>query len=222
MEKITTTAAKGAHAGQPILTTGAPLDQAQAAMIMIHGRGASAHDILSLAPELNVPGFAYIAPQAAGNTWYPFPFREPMSKNEPYLSSALSVVDALVAQLGEAGFPPEKIMLLGFSQGACLASTYVAQHAQRYGGLAVLSGGLIGPDDTPREYPGSLNGTPVFLGCSTIDFHIPRQNVEKTAEVLKKLGGDVTLRLYPNMDHTINEDEIALVSGIMSGLVAAK
>jgi phospholipase/carboxylesterase len=215
---LSTSSAVGVHAGQPILVTGEALDKANAAMILIHGRGASARDILSLVPELDVPGFAYIAPQAAGGTWYPYSFREPLSKNEPNLSSALSVIDALVAQLGEVGIPPEKIMLLGFSQGACLSATSIAQHAQRYGGLAVLSGALIGPDDSPHDYPGSLDGTPIFLGCSTIDFHIPRQNVEASAEVLKKMGGDVTLRLYPNMDHTINEDEVRFVQDMMRGL----
>src|SRR5260221_8006957 len=149
MATLTTNSAQGAYAGQPILMAGAPLDQADAAMIMVHGRGASARDILGLASELNVPGYTFIAPQAAGNTWYPFPFREPLSKNEPNLSSALSVLDTLVAQLGEAGFSREKIVLLCFSQGACLASTYVAQHARRYRGFTVLRRRLIRPPDKP-------------------------------------------------------------------------
>jgi phospholipase/carboxylesterase len=207
---------EGPHRGQPVLTAGQPLSSAKAAMVMIHGRGASAQDILSLVPELAHPDFAYLAPQAAGYTWYPYGFMSPLEQNEPHLSSALATVGALVDYLTQTGFSAEAIMLLGFSQGACLSLEFAARNTQRYGGLAGLSGGLIGPDDTPRDYQGSLTGTPVFLGCSDVDFHIPKERVMHTAEVLEALGADVTMRLYPNMGHTINQDEIDFVRKLMA------
>ena len=206
------------HQGQPVLHTGTPLDRAQAAMILVHGRGASARDILTLVPEFDRPGFAYLAPQAAGDTWYPYSFLSPLARNEPYLSSALERLDEVVQQVLQAGIPAERVVLLGFSQGACLASEYVARHSRRYGGLAALSGGLIGPDDTPRDYAGSLDGTPVFLGCSDVDFHIPKQRVLESADALNRLGGQVTARLYPGMGHTVNQDEIDAVKQIMAAL----
>ena len=208
----------GPHQGQPILTSGVPLEQAQAAMIMIHGRGAAAEDILTLAPELDHPGFAYLAPQAANHTWYPYPFTAPLERNEPYLSSALARVGEALTQVAAAGIPPERTLLLGFSQGACLTLEWVARHARRYGGVAGLSGGLIGPDGTPRAYPGALDGTPVFLGCSNVDPHIPQARVEHTAQVLERLGGEVTTRIYPNMAHTVNLDEIAFVREMMAAV----
>ncbi|MBN1995196.1 MAG: alpha/beta hydrolase [Anaerolineae bacterium] len=210
----------GPHQGQPILTAGASLDQARAVMILAHGRGATAQSILTLAQEIDRPGFAYLAPQAAGNTWYPHSFLAPLPDNEPHLSSALAVLENMIAQLAEAGFPAEKVMLVGFSQGACLALEFVARHARRYGGVAGLSGGLIGPDGTPRDYAGSLKGTPIFLGCSDVDFHIPKERVHHTATALRSLGGKVTARLYPGMAHTINRDELEFVRGMMAGTVA--
>ena len=210
---------QGPHQGQPVLTAGEPLDKAKAAMIMVHGRGASAEDILSLTPELNQPGFAYLAPQAAGYAWYPNSFLAPIASNEPGLSSGLAVIASLLEKLAEAGIPSERTILLGFSQGACLSLEFAARNARRYGGLAGLSGGLIGPDGTPRDYPGSLDGTPVFLGCSDLDPHIPKERVEFSAEVLQRLGGNVTTRLYPRMGHTINRDEIRQVQDIMSALI---
>ena len=206
------------HAGRPPRTAGVPLDRARAAMILVHGRGASAESILELTELLDHPDFAYLAPQAAGGTWYPESFLAPIARNEPGISSALATIDQLVASLGGAGIPAERTILLGFSQGACLASEYVARHARRYGGLAALSGGLIGPDDTPRDYAGSLDGTPVFLGCSDVDFHIPRERVELTGQVLAGLGGAVDLRLYPGMGHTVNEDEIEAVRTMMQAV----
>lgn len=185
-------------------------------MLLIHGRGATAESILSLADELAHPDFVYLAPQAAGNTWYPHSFLAPIASNEPYLSSALLAVGDVLDHLENAGIPAERTILLGFSQGACLALEFAARHARRYGGLVGLSGGLIGPDGTPRNYPGSLAGTPVFLGCSDADFHIPQHRVLHSADVLKRLGGEVTTRLYPNMGHTINQDELDLVRGIMA------
>ncbi len=209
----------GPHQGQPVLTAGEPLAHAQAAMIMMHGRGASAEDILGLADEVNQPGFAYLAPQAAGHEWYPNRFFAPLASNEPGLSSALAVIASLLAQVAEAGIDPEHTMLLGFSQGACLALEFVARHARRYGGVAGLSGGLIGPDETPRNYAESLDRTPIFLGCSDRDLHIPSQRVEQSAEVLQRMGGNVTLRLYPNMGHTVNRDELQFVRSMMAALL---
>jgi predicted esterase len=207
------------HQGQPVLRRGEPLERAQAAMLMVHGRGASAEDILSLANEFDQPGFAFLAPQAAGNTWYPNRFLVPMNENEPWLSSALTFVGDVYSQIVQAGIPPEKIILLGFSQGACLALEFSARNVRRYGGIVGLSGALIGPKDTARDYPGSLDGTPVFLGCSDMDFHVPKESVDQSAEVFKMLGGEVTERLYPNMGHTVNQDEIDNVSRIMKLLV---
>jgi predicted esterase len=206
---------RGPHRGQPVLTAGKPLDQAKAAMVMMHGRGATAESILSLADELARPDFAYLAPQAAGNTWYPNRFLAPIASNEPYLSSALATVGEVLERLSEAGIRSEHTMLLGFSQGACLALEFTARHARRYGGVVGLSGGLIGPDGTPRDYPGSLAGTPVFLGCSDVDFHIPKERVLHSADVLRGLGGEVTTRLYPNMGHTVNQDELDAVRKMM-------
>jgi phospholipase/carboxylesterase len=199
---------------------GEPVSRARAAMLMLHGRGAEAEDILSLGNELNVPGFAYFAPQAAGNTWYPNRFLVPLSQNEPWLSSALKIVDDVLSEILNAGIPAERIILLGFSQGACLTLEFAARNARRYGGIVGLSGALIGPDDIPRDYKGSLARTPVFLGCSDVDFHVPKECVAETADVLKRLGGEVTLRLYPNMDHTVNQAEIDFVRGMMQTLLA--
>ncbi len=195
------------HQGQPILTTGAALNQARLAVIMLHGRGANAESILSLVPDLAMDDVAYFAPQAANNTWYLYRFLESIERNEPWLSSAFQTIDDVVAQITTV-LAPEHLVFLGFSQGACLASEYVARHAQRYAGLAVLSGGLIGPDDTPRDYTGSLAGTSIFIGCSDVDPHIPLARVQTTTRVLRQLGGTVTEQIYPSMDHTVCSDEI--------------
>ena len=203
------------HHGQRVLTAGAPLDTARAAMVLVHGRGASPEDILSLARTFEQTDFAYLAPQAAGFTWYPYSFLAPLANNEPGITSGLGVIDGLLARLEDAGIPSERCFLLGFSQGACLATEYAARNARRYGGVIGLSGGLIGPDATPRDYPGSLESTPVFLGCSDIDPHIPQVRVLETAQVLEALGGAVTLRLYPGMGHMVNEDEIGFIREMM-------
>lgn len=211
---------RGPHQGQPIMTAGEPLKRARAAMVMVHGRGASAQSILDLAVELHQPGLAYLAPQAAGDTWYPYSFLAPLARNEPGLSSGLAAIANVLAQVAQAGIPLERTMLVGFSQGACLALEFVARNARRYGGVAGLSGGLIGPDGTPRDYPGSLAGTPVFLGCSDVDFHIPKERVELSAQVLQRLGANVTMRFYPGMGHTVNQDEIDFVQGMVAALVS--
>lgn len=152
------------HHDQPIYRAGDTLETARAVMIMLHGRGASARDILSLTGELPREGFCFLAPEAADATWYPYRFMEPMDQNEPWLSSALNLVDAIVQMALDANIPHEKIILLGFSQGACLATEYAARHAQKFGGIVGLSGGLIGPDTTPRDYKGTFEHTPAFLG----------------------------------------------------------
>ncbi len=208
----------GPHQGQLVLFSGEPLKTARAAMILVHGRGASAEDILGLAREFPAPGLAYLAPQAAGHEWYPYSFMAPLESNEPGLSSGLAVIASLLSQIAEAGIPAERTILLGFSQGACLSLEFAARNTQRYGGVVGLSGGLIGPSGTPRDYPGSLENTPVFLGCSDKDFHIPKARVELSAQVLQHLGGDVTMRLYPNMGHTINRDEVRVVHEIVKAL----
>ena len=208
----------GPHQGQPVATAGLPLDEASAAMIMVHGRGATAESILTLTAEFDpaiTEQFAFLAPQAARNTWYPQSFLAPIEQNEPGISSGIAWLADLVAQIEDAAIPRERIMLLGFSQGACLSLEFVARHAQRYGGVAGLSGGLIGPDGTPRDYEGNLAGTPIFLGCSDVDFHIPKQRVVETAEILEQLGADVTMRLYRGMGHTVNHDEIEFVGRMM-------
>jgi predicted esterase len=210
---------QGPHQGQPVLLAGEPIDHAKAAMVMLHGRGASAEDILELVSELKQPGFVYLAPQAAGNAWYPNSFLAPIASNEPALSSALLTIENILAHLGEAAIPIERTIILGFSQGACLSLEYVARNARRYGGVVGLSGGLIGPDGTPRDYTGSLERTPVFLGCSDKDPHVPKERVELTAAIMQKLAGDVTVKLYPNLAHTVNPDEIRFIRTMMAALI---
>jgi predicted esterase len=208
------------HQGQPVYQSGETLEKARAAMVLVHGRGATAEDILTLTTEFNLGGFTYLAPQAAGYTWYPQSFLSPIQENEPFLSSALELLGYIGERLSEGGFTPERTILLGFSQGACLALEFAARNARRYGGLAGLSGGLIGPPGTPREYPGTLEGTPVFLGCSDVDPHIPKSRVLETAEVLKKMGGKVNTILYPGMGHTVNQEEIHYVREMMANLLS--
>lgn len=204
------------HAGGPIVTAGAELDQARSAVVMMHGRGAMARDILSLVPALDRPHLAYLAPQATDRTWYPNRFLAPLASNEPWLGSALGVIARLLDQIEAAGIPPAHTALLGFSQGACLGLEFAARNARRYGAVIGLSGGVIGPPGESRHDHGNLDGTPVFLGCSDIDGHIPKEVVLESAEILRNLGGAVTARLYPGMGHTINDDEIAMVRGMLA------
>jgi phospholipase/carboxylesterase len=209
----------GPHQGQPMVAAGRPVSAASAAMVMVHGRGATAESILELARELRAPELAYLAPQAAGYSWYPYSFLAPMHANEPCLSSALARITEVLTHLQDGGIPPERTILLGFSQGACLSLEFAARHARRYGGIAGLSGGLIGPPGIPRTYEGSLAGTPVFLGCSDRDPHIPRERVNETADVLRGMGAEVTERIYPALGHTVNEDELNFVRGMVEGLI---
>lgn len=208
----------GPHRIDSVITAGARLEKAKAALILVHGRGATAESMLPLAKLLGRSDIACLAPEATGNTWYPYSFLSPIEANEPHLSSALSVLAALVAKLGEEGFPPERVAFLGFSQGACLSTEFAARNARKYGCVIGLSGGLIGPPGTPRDYAGSLNGTPVFLGCSDIDPHIPVERVKETGTVLSKLGAAVDMRIYPGMGHTVNDDEIAAAKALVEGL----
>jgi phospholipase/carboxylesterase len=204
-----------------VVCAGSEVGRADAAVVMIHGRGASAEGMLDLAAEFVVPRIAYVAPQAATSTWYPHSFLAPLAQNEPALSEALATIGRVVADVVAQGVPHERIVLLGFSQGACLALEYAARNARRWGGVVALSGGLIGPDGTPRDYAGRLDGTPVFLGCSDVDSHIPLNRVHESADVLGKLGGSVTKRIYPGMGHTIVADEVAHVQQLLRSFAAA-
>ena len=199
------------HAGQPVETRGPKPEDARAAMIMIHGRNAMPRSILELVSLIGLKDIHYVAPAAANNTWYPFSFLTETSKNEPGISSGYFVIDGLVDDLIARGLTRDRIFMLGFSQGGCLATTYVARHAGRYGGVFGLSAGLIGPPGTEWTFQGSFEGTPVFLGCSDIDNHIPRERVEESAEVFQRMGANVTMRIYPNMAHTVNTDEVIFI-----------
>jgi predicted esterase len=203
------------HAGQPVVRQGAPLTDARRVAILVHGRGATAESILSIAESLDLPDVAYIAPQAAGRTWYPHSFLTPIDRNEPFLTSALHAIRALVDDLAQQGISGDRVALIGFSQGGCLSLECAARHARRFAAIAGLSAGLIGPPGTPREYTGTLAGTPVFLGCSDVDSHIPLARVRESAEVFRRLGAAVDERIYPAMGHTINQDEIEAVRAIL-------
>lgn len=207
----------GPHDGQTVLLAGEPFEKARGAMILVHGRGASAADIMTIGTELAHEGFAYLAPQAAGNAWYPLPFTAPLEDNEPYLSSALEVLEKLTETV-TAHVPHKRLILLGFSQGACLTLEFAARHARRYGGVIGFSGGLIGPDGTPRNYPGSFARTPVFIGCSDVDPHIKKERVVEAADVFGQMGADVQRKLYPNMAHTVNADEIHSAAQIVEAV----
>lgn len=208
----------GPHQGAKVVEFGVPLAEARAAVILIHGRGATAENILGLAEHFGRDDLAYRAPQASGNTWYPYSFLAPLEQNEPGLSSALRLVEDLVDAIAGQGMPPEKIVLAGFSQGACLSLEFAARNPRRYGAVLGLSGGLIGPPGTSWNAPGSLEGTPAFLGCGDVDSHIPIERVRETTEVLRRLDADVTERIYPGMGHGINEDEMMIVRQVLGSL----
>ena len=208
------------HRNQPVLERGRSLDSARAAVVLVHGRGASATDILDLAAELDFPGLAYLAPDAAGHTWYPYSFLAPIEQNQPWLDSALSLLGETVKRVTTAGIPRSELAIVGFSQGACLAIEFLARNAGRYGGLIAFTGGLIGPPGSKFIYSGELSGTPCFLGAGDPDPHVPWQRVAESASVLSALGATVTLRRYPGLPHTINEDEIEQAKNILRQLVA--
>jgi predicted esterase len=204
------------HGNQPVVYAGAPLDDADAALIMVHGRNAAPKNILELIDRFDRPRIACAAPAAAGGTWYPNSFMAPRASNEPGLSSALAMLDALVESLITRGFSAQRIVLLGFSQGACLTSEFVLRHQRRYGGVTIFSGGLIGEPGTSWAHEtGDLQSTPIFLGCSDIDHHIPKERVLETEEVFQRLGARVSRTLYPGMGHLVNDDEIRELQRIL-------
>ena len=206
------------HAGQPDIEAGLPLGEAPAAVIMVHGRGAGPADILGLVPRLDHPDFTYLAPSAANHTWYPHSFMAPVASNEPGLSSALGVLASLLARIEAAGVPRSRVVLLGFSQGACLAAEFAVRNASRFGGVVVFSGGLIGPPGTRWELDGRFESTPVFLGCSDVDAHIPEARVLESADVFSRMGAFASTRLYAGMGHLINDDEIEFTKGLLDGV----
>jgi predicted esterase len=210
--------APGPHDRQPVVERGAPLADARGALVLVHGRGDSAEGMLGLAHRLPVDGLVLLAPQAAGHSWYPNRFLAPLASNEPWLSSALAALDDLVRLCGEAGLGPERIVLAGFSQGACLALEYAVRQPRRYGGLAGLSGGLIGPPGTRWTPAASFARTPVFLGCSDVDGHIPAGRVRESAAVFRDAGADVTDVLYPGMDHAVTDEELPHVRAMLDRL----
>ena len=211
-------AVEGPHRNARVLSAGAPLANAKAAIILVHGRGATAESILPLADAFGRDDIAYVAPQAAGDTWYPQSFLAPIAENEPFLSSALDLLAGLLARLADSGFSAERVGIVGFSQGACLASEFAARNARRYGCVIAFTGGLIGPPGHPREYAGGFDGTPVFLGCSDVDPHVPLARVRETASVFERLGAEVDERIYPGMGHTVNADEISAATAVLGRL----
>ena len=193
---------------QALRTAGAPPSRAKGVVLLIHGRGATADSMLPLADVIAMPDLCYLAPQAEGYTWYPQSFMAPAETNEPFLSSALSRIAAIISGILDTGITPEKLAVIGFSQGACLASETVLLNPRPYAFVGVLSGGAIGPPGTPRDYAGSLAGASVFLGCADHDAHIPLGRVQETSQVFRGMGADVTERIYPGSMHGVNDDEI--------------
>lgn len=208
----------GPHDGQPVRQAGTPLGHAPIAVIMVHGRNAGPENILDLVPRLARPGVTYLAPAAANRTWYPNSFLADIASNEPGLSSGLAAIGALVTTVEAAGIARDRTVLLGFSQGACLATEFAVRHASRFGGVVVFSGGAIGPPGTRWDESGRFDGTPMFFGCSDVDSHVPAARVIESAELCARMGADVTRRLYPGMGHTINDDEIAWVQHLLDSL----
>jgi len=206
------------HAGQPVMTFGPPLQRARAAVIAVHGRNATPRNILDLAPLIGNDAVRFVAPAAEGGTWYPNGFMFPIGQNEPGITSGISVVHALIDELVAGGIATERIVLMGFSQGACLSSTAAQRRPARYGGLLLFSGALIGPPGTAWNEDGDFAGTPVFLGCSDVDGHIPADRVRESAALFERMGANVTMRLYPGMGHTVNEDEITFARDLLRTL----
>lgn len=207
------------HGDQPVLAAGRPLVEAGAVMVLVHGRGASAEDILELGRALHHPAFAYLAPQASRGTWYPKSFLSPLEENEPWLSSALGKVGAVVGEAAEHGPGSARTILLGFSQGACLALEYAARHPARYGAVVGLTGGLQGPPERRFDFTGDFGRTPVLLAAGDPDPHVPWSRVEETAAVFRSLGAEVTLRRYPGRPHAVSEEELALVRELSARVV---
>jgi phospholipase/carboxylesterase len=208
------------HQGRPLVTAGTDVADADAALVLVHGRGATAQSIVSMAETFHRPGVALLAPQARNSTWYPRSFLEPVKLNEPGRTSGLAAIDDAVGTASGADIPLDRIVVLGFSQGGCLASEYVARNPRRYGGAVALSGGLIGRSVDPAEFEGDLERTPYFIGCSDSDPHIPVERVHATAEVFEKLNADVEQRIYEGMSHGVNDDEREYVDGMVADLLS--
>ena len=209
----------GPHQKQPLVTAGTDLNDATAGAVLVHGRGATARSILQLGQQVHTEGMALLGPQAANNTWYPNSFMDEIETNQPWLDSALTAVEDATERLVDAGIPVDRIMVLGFSQGACLSTEFVARNPRRYGGVVALSGGLIGPEGTEFDYDGSLDGTPAFFGCSDRDPHIPQSRVDESARVYEELGATVQKRIYEGMGHTVNDDELDYIRSLIVDLV---
>lgn len=207
----------GPHAGQRVVAAGMPLGQAPV-VIMVHGRNADPENILDLVPRLARPDLTYLAPAAADRTWYPNSFLADIASNEPKLSSALSVLGSLIDQVEDTGIPRERIVLLGFSQGACLATEFAIRNASRFGGCVIFSGGAIGPPGTAWSASGTFDGTPFFFGCSDVDAHVPESRVRESADLVARMGARVTTRIYPGMGHLVSDDEIANAQTILDTL----
>jgi|SRR5688572_18684654 len=204
------------HAAQPLLRSGPPPNEARLVAILLHGRGASAQDILGLAHQFSARDVSYVAPQAAGSSWYPYSFLAPITQNEPWLGSALQVVARLVDDLAHQGIPSDRLVVMGFSQGACLTLEFAARHARRYAAVVAFTGGLIGPPGTPRNYTGDFGGTTVFIGSSDVDPHVPLERVQESAAVFRRMNAIVDERIYPRMGHTINADELQAVDALLA------
>jgi predicted esterase len=204
------------HRNQPVINYGVEIDDANLITILLHGRGSTAEAMLPIADALNKDGVRFVIPQAGLNRWYPQTAFGPLEANEPDLSSALGIISTLVESAHEHGFSDQQIVFGGFSQGACLASEYVARNAKKYAGLFVLSGALIGPQGMPRNYPGSLDNMPVFIGGSDVDPWVAHDLISETASLFQEMGANVDFRTYPGMAHTINQDEIDNVQAMLT------
>lgn len=206
------------HGGAPVVVEGRPLGEGRVVVIMVHGRGAGPKNILELAPTLRLDDATFLAPAASHGTWYPQSFLSPIEQNEPGITSGIAVIHGLIDEAIAAGVPSERIVLLGFSQGGCLAATSAQRRPARYGAVLVFSGGLIGPPGTVWSEQGSFAGTPVFLGCSDVDGHIPADRVRETAAVFERMGAAVTMRLYPGMGHLVSEEEILFAREVLASI----
>jgi len=208
------------HGGQRVETAGPPLGEGAGLIVLVHGRNAGPENVLDLVPRLDRPAFGVAAPAAADRTWYPYSFMAEVPRNEPGISSGQSVIGGLIQAAAEAGVPASRVVLMGFSQGACLAAQFAIRHPARYGGVVVFSGGLIGPAGTTWDVDGAFDGTPVFFGCSDVDTHVPESRVRESAEVFTRAGADVDLRIYPGMGHLVNDDEIEAARAVLDRIEA--
>lgn len=204
------------HKAQPIHRLGPALEDAAGAVVMLHGRGASAEDILNLAQAMYHPKLAYLAPSAAGHSWYPNSFIATREQNEPWLTSALNKVGETVQLAIDSGIPTDRIVVCGFSQGACLSTEFIATHPARYAGLLAFTGGLIGPLGMPMDYSGDLKGTPAFLGSGDPDPYVPWSRVQESAGLLEGMNARVTLRRYPGRAHTVSADEVRYATAMLA------